>query len=93
MRIGTLFLGAALATAMAGSGMQIHARTVVRRIARTDAGGFHLELAGPDGECTLAVDRCLLYVFRCACYYARTKRPDPQKLLWWNWKDEAPRRR
>jgi hypothetical protein len=37
-------------------------------------------------------DRCLLYVFRCAVYYASTprSRQDPRKLLWWNWKD--PRR-
>jgi hypothetical protein len=34
-------------------------------------------------------DRCLLYVFRCAVYYASTpeKRRDPERLLWWNWKD------
>lgn len=32
-------------------------------------------------------DRCLLYVFRCAVYYANTKKPDPEKLKWWNWKD------
>ena len=33
------------------------------------------------------VDRCLLYVFRCAVYYASHKRHDPALLLWWNWKD------
>lgn len=33
------------------------------------------------------VDRCLLYVFRCAVYYASHKRHDPELLLWWNWKD------
>lgn len=32
-------------------------------------------------------DRCLLYVFRCAVYFASTKRPQPEKLKWWNWKD------
>jgi len=32
-------------------------------------------------------DRCLLYVFRCAVYYASEKRHDPEKLKWWNWKD------
>lgn len=34
-------------------------------------------------------DRCLLYVFRCAVYYANTpkKRQKPEKLKWWNWKD------
>ena len=35
-------------------------------------------------------DRCLLYVFRCAVYYANTdkKKHDPEKLKWWNWKEE-----
>ncbi len=33
-------------------------------------------------------DRCLLYVLRCAVYYANTKKPNPEKLKWWNWKDK-----
>ncbi|MGE5297453.1 MAG: DUF4332 domain-containing protein [Solirubrobacterales bacterium] len=33
------------------------------------------------------VDRCMLYVFRCAVYYASTSDPDPELLKWWNWKD------
>ena len=33
------------------------------------------------------VDRCLLYVFRCAVYFASNREPDPRLLLWWNWKD------
>ena len=33
------------------------------------------------------VDRCLLYVFRCAVYYASHKQHNPELLLWWNWKD------
>lgn len=33
------------------------------------------------------IDRCVLYAFRCAVYYANTKRPDPEKLRWWHWKD------
>ncbi|MBX3735720.1 MAG: helix-hairpin-helix domain-containing protein [Candidatus Didemnitutus sp.] len=32
-------------------------------------------------------DRCVLYTFRCAVYFAKTKRPRPEKLLWWNWQD------
>jgi len=28
----------------------------------------------------------LLYVFRCAVYFAENKNPDPEKLKWWNWK-------
>ncbi len=34
------------------------------------------------------VDRCMLYVFRCAVYYASNKKHDPELLKWWNWKDE-----
>jgi recombinational DNA repair protein RecR len=33
------------------------------------------------------VDRCMLYVFRCAVYYASMKSHDPELLKWWNWKD------
>jgi hypothetical protein len=33
------------------------------------------------------VDRCELYVFRCAVYYAEHGAHDPEKLKWWNWKD------
>jgi Pathogenicity locus len=32
------------------------------------------------------VDRCVLYVFRCAVYFASETRPDPELLKWWNWK-------
>jgi hypothetical protein len=35
------------------------------------------------------MDRCVLYVFRCAVYYAETKQPNPELLKWWNWKDSA----
>ncbi len=33
-------------------------------------------------------DRCLLYVFRCAVYYADTPagEREAEKLKWWNWK-------
>ena len=34
------------------------------------------------------IDRCVLYTFRCAVYFASTKRPDPERLKWWNWKDK-----
>jgi hypothetical protein len=33
------------------------------------------------------VDRCMLYVMRCAVYFASTKKPKPDLLKWWNWKD------
>jgi len=34
------------------------------------------------------VDRCVLYVCRCAVYFAEHKNPNPKKLKWWNWKDK-----
>lgn len=34
-------------------------------------------------------DPCVLYVFRCAVYFARTPRPRSELLKWWNWKDRT----
>lgn len=36
----------------------------------------------------MKVDRCMLYVFRCAVYYASCETHDPDLLKWWNWKDK-----
>jgi len=33
------------------------------------------------------IDRCVLYVFRCAVYFASHKKHDPELLKWWKWKD------
>ena len=33
------------------------------------------------------VDRCMLYVFRCAIYFASENNHQPELLKWWNWKD------
>ena len=33
------------------------------------------------------IDRCMLYVLRSSVYFASHTRHDPEKLLWWNWKD------
>ena len=45
-------------------------------------------------------DRCVLYTFRCAVYFASEPNPDPERLKWWNWQDAklaatatSPRRR
>lgn len=32
------------------------------------------------------VDMCMLYILRCAVYYASTAEHDPELLKWWNWK-------
>ncbi len=33
------------------------------------------------------IDRCVLYVFRCAVYYASNQEHEPELLKWWHWKD------
>lgn len=45
-----------------------------------------------DQLCTLRgvrLDPCVLYVFRCAVYYAGNETHDPELLKWWNWKDRV----
>ncbi|MDE6455829.1 MAG: helix-hairpin-helix domain-containing protein [Dysosmobacter sp.] len=34
-------------------------------------------------------DRCALYVWRAAVYYADHAQRDPGKLKWWYWKDKT----
>ena len=34
------------------------------------------------------IDRCVLYVFRCANYFVSNSAHDPELLKWWNWKDK-----
>ena len=63
----------------------------------TDLGYVSIpQLRGADPEhmyqklCALRgerIDRCVLYVFRCAVYYAGISVHDPELLKWWNWKD------
>ncbi len=36
-----------------------------------------------------SLDRCVLYAFRCAVYYASHEAHDPELLKWWNWKDRT----
>lgn len=33
------------------------------------------------------IDRCVLYVFRLAVYFAENENHKAEKLKWWNWKD------
>ncbi len=35
----------------------------------------------------IRVDRCMLYTFRCAVYFASNQTHDTELLKWWNWKD------
>ena len=34
------------------------------------------------------MDPCVLYVFRCAVYYAENEKHEPDLLKWWNWKNK-----
>jgi hypothetical protein len=34
---------------------------------------------------------CMLYMFRCAVYYATEPVHEPEKLKWWYWKDKTYR--
>ena len=36
----------------------------------------------------MQVDRCMLYVLRCAVYYASNETHNPDLLKWWNWQDK-----
>ena len=56
----------------------------VRDLDRKDPEGLYDELCEKMGK---PVDRCVLYVFRCAVYFASHKKHDPEKLKWWHWKD------
>jgi len=35
------------------------------------------------------VDKCMLYILRCAVYYASSTEHDPELLKWWSWKDKS----
>jgi hypothetical protein len=35
------------------------------------------------------IDRCVLYVFRCAVYFVNHTEHKPDLLKWWNWKDKS----
>jgi Pathogenicity locus len=61
----------------------------VRRVsdlARRDPERLYLRLNRLTGQ---RQDPCVLYAFRCAVYAARTPRPVPRLLKWWNWKDRT----
>lgn len=73
-----------------GVGPKIASR--LERLGYTSAAS----LAGADPEelylkdciaCGGALDRCALYVYRCAIYFASAKEPEPEKLKWFYWKD------
>jgi len=56
----------------------------VRDLKRRSPEALYRKLCAIDGP----QDRCVLYAFRCAVYYASTDRRQPALLKWWNWTDE-----
>jgi len=60
--------------------------THIAQLKHADPQGLYDAVCDATGEIH---DRCLLYVFRCAVYYASTSEAqhDPEKLKWWHWKD------
>jgi len=62
--------------------------TAVQDLRDSDPEALYAELCVQAGQ---PVDRCVLYVFRCAVWFAEhaatCSDPDPEKLKWWNWKD------
>ena len=57
----------------------------VQDLQNQDREELYLKLCAQKG---VHVDRCALYVFRCAVYYASSEKHDPELLKWWNWKDD-----
>jgi len=55
----------------------------IEQLAGEDPEELFVRLTGHQGGYT---DRCNLYVYRCAVYYAEGGR-DRELLKWWNWKD------
>jgi hypothetical protein len=56
----------------------------VSQLARRDPQLLYDDLCRLQNE---RIDRCVLYAFRCAVYYATEEAHDPELLKWWNWKD------
>ncbi len=73
-------IGPSLAADLHGLGVH-----TIPALARRDPERLYSELC--DQRAT-RMDPCVLYAFRCAVYFARTPRPRPELLKWWNWKDK-----
>lgn len=72
-------VGPAMAAELYGLGI-----TSVRTLKGKSPGRLYARLCRQAGH---SIDRCVLYVFRCAVYFASRTRHDPALLRWWNWKD------
>lgn len=60
--------------------------TKVSQLKNRDPEKLYQELCDLRG---MHIDRCMLYTFRCAVYFASHEKHDPEKLKWWKWKDNV----
>jgi Pathogenicity locus len=78
-------VGPAIADKLLGLGI-----SRVTDLCERDAEDLYAELCTQAGQ---HVDRCVLYVFRCAIWFAQHDAGEhqrhPEKLKWWHWKDPA----
>ena len=58
----------------------------VQELRNQDPEILYRQLCDYEGK---PVDRCMLYVLRCAVYYASTKNPEPGLLKWRSWKHKS----
>ena len=58
--------------------------TSVSGLRGEDPGSMYQRLCELRGH---HIDRCVLYVFHCAVYFADNTTHNPELLKWWNWKD------
>jgi hypothetical protein len=72
-------VGASIAADLYAIGIQS-----IEELKDKDPEELYLKLCARQG---MPVDRCVLYVFRCAVYYASNQKHNPELLKWWNWKD------
>lgn len=59
----------------------------IDELARREPQGLYEELCALRGE---RIDRCVLYAFRCAVYWAGAEQPEAELCKWWSWKDGGP---
>jgi hypothetical protein len=57
----------------------------VKELQNKDPEELYARLCSKEG---MRIDRCVLYVFRCAVYFASHTKHNPELLKWWHWKDK-----
>lgn len=60
--------------------------SAVAQLHGEDPEGMYARLCTRRGQ---RIDPCVLYVFRCAVYFATAEHHEPELLEWWSWKDRT----